>query len=139
MRFITKDSDYAVRALVCIAKSRDFVSAREISAKTKIPLPFLRRILRKLAEENIIESREGVSGGVRLKQNPHLIQLEKIVHIFQGDIKISDCLFRNKACPNRKTCTLRNKLKNIEKEIKKEFKKITIASLINNDYGGKNG
>ncbi|OQB73679.1 MAG: HTH-type transcriptional repressor NsrR [candidate division TA06 bacterium ADurb.Bin131] len=139
MRFITKDSDYAVRALVCIAKSRDFVSAREISAKTKIPLPFLRRILRKLAEENIIESKEGVSGGVRLKQNPHLIQLEKIVHIFQGDIKISDCLFRNKACPNRKTCTLRNKLKNIEKEIKKEFKKITIASLINNDYGGKNG
>ena len=59
MKLLTKETDYAVRALVYLAANRDrFVSSREISKEEEIPLPYLRRILQKLREEKIVRTVE---------------------------------------------------------------------------------
>ena len=131
MKLLTKDTDYAVRAVMYLARNKEgFKSSREIAGAEGIPLQFLRRIMQKLAKAGLVTSREGVSGGVKLKAGPEDIRVSDIINIFQGDIELSDCMFRRQLCANRATCVLRKRIKSIEAMVSREFEKVTIARLI---------
>jgi Rrf2 family protein len=137
MKLLTKDTDYAVRAIVYLARNDDgYRSSREISEQEGIPLQFLRRVLRRLAKAGLVTSREGVTGGVKLKAGPGEIRVSDIIRIFQGDIELSDCMFRKRLCANRATCVLRKRIKSIEMMVSREFEKVTIARLLS-DMEGK--
>ena len=136
MKLLTKDTDYAVRAIVHIARNSDvYTSSRRIAEAEGIPLQFLRAILRTLTREGIIVAREGARGGVKLKARPRDVRVSDIIKIFQGDIELSECMFRKRLCSKRSTCVLRARIKAIEKMVSREFEKVTIATLIN-DLGG---
>ena len=67
MKVLTKDTDYAVRAMMVLAQNHGRrVSSRKISEMQEIPYQFLRRIVQKLAKEGFVETREGSGGGVKL-------------------------------------------------------------------------
>lgn len=131
MKILTKDTDYAVRALILLASEKDvFLSAKKISKTLDIPYHFLRGILQKLIQKGFVESKEGVSGGVRIIKRPSKIRIIDLMRVFQGDFELSDCMFRQKICPDRKTCVLRKEIKRIENIVEKEFEKLTIGKLI---------
>jgi Rrf2 family cysteine metabolism transcriptional repressor len=132
MHLINKDTDYAVRALLVLAGAQgEYVSSRQIAEVQEIPLPFVRRILQILVREKLAESREGKRGGVRLIKDPGMIRLSDVIRMFQGEIQLSDCMFRKKLCPNRPNCVLRRRLGVIEQKMIDEFKWITIQALLN--------
>lgn len=131
MKLLTKDTDYAVRAIVNLARNPEgYRSSRIIAADEGIPLQFLRRILQKLTKAGLVISREGVNGGVRLKTRPKDIRVSDIIKIFQGDIELSECMFRKRLCAHRSTCVLRARIKTIEEMVNQEFEKVTIATLV---------
>ena len=131
MKLVTKESDYAIRAVLFLAQNTGrYVSSREISEKDYIPLRFLRKILIVLKGENIIETKEGKSGGLKLKKKADKISLKYLITLFQGDVQFTKCLFRGKVCHNRATCVLRKRILNIEEKVAREFEKITIKTLI---------
>lgn len=128
---MTKDTDYAVRAVMHLARRPEgYRSSREIARTEGIPLQFLRRILQKLARAGLVVSREGAGGGVRLKARPRDIRLTDIIRIFQGEIELSQCMFRKRLCAHRSTCVLRARIKAIEDVVNREFEKVTIAALV---------
>jgi Rrf2 family transcriptional regulator, cysteine metabolism repressor len=131
MKLLTKDTDYAVRALLVLARGdKEYVSAREISETERIPYSFMRKILLKLFKSGYVDSREGGKGGFKLKKKPSKVRLVDLIHSFQGNIRLSECMFRSKVCHNRATCILRKNINRIEKIVEKEFEKITIESLL---------
>jgi len=136
MQLLTKQTDYAVRALINLALTDFFKDTGRISQEEQIPYPFLRKILQKLSEENYVETKKGLNGGVRLAKPVSEITLTRLIELFQGEIELSSCMFRKKICDNRKKCVLRKKIKSIEKMVVEEFSGITIADLVK-EAGGK--
>jgi len=131
VKLLTKNTDYAVRALMALATSGDrFISAREISKKQDLPYQYLRRILRELIKNRIVLSREGGGGGFMLKMSPEKLYLVDIIKIFQGNIQLSECMFRNRICNKRSGCVLRKRINKIEKKVIAEFSGITIKTLL---------
>ena len=130
MKLITKETDYALRALLNLARDGGYMSSRTIAGKEGIPLHFLRRILQSLIKAGVIESKEGASGGVRLKARPADIRLTDIITIFQGRIQFSECIFRKKICTNHATCVIRRRLERIERTVADELGSTTIADLL---------
>jgi Rrf2 family transcriptional regulator, cysteine metabolism repressor len=131
MKLLTKQTDYAVRALLHIAMTHpNILSSRVISEENDIPLSFLRQIIKQLKAQGILSSRKGKMGGVYLLRNPEDISLEELVTIFQGPIRLTECLFRKTLCPNRPTCVLRSRLKKVEEKVKEEFSQITLEVLL---------
>jgi len=132
MKLLTKETDYVVRAVMNLAVNNKsgFISSREIADNEDIPFPFLRRILQRLTKEEIVESKEGIGGGVKLHARPGAIRISDLIKIFQGGIKISQCMFRNRLCENRRKCVLRKRLLKIEEKLVREFENITIESLL---------
>ncbi|MBF0253494.1 MAG: Rrf2 family transcriptional regulator [Candidatus Omnitrophica bacterium] len=137
MKLITKNTDYAIRAIIQVAMNdKEYISAAEISRNEKIPYQYLRKIIAELIKEKIFSSKEGTTGGVKLIKDKKKIMLVDLMNIFQGDVQLSECIFRNKFCHKRATCVLRKNIERIEKNVIKEFSGITIASLIK-EMGGK--
>ncbi len=132
MKLLTKESDYAIRALLLLARQPGkHVSSSAIAKAEHLPLQFLRRILRVLTKAGYVETKEGVAGGVMLIQPPGEIALSEIISLFQGVIQFTECLFRKKLCHNRATCVLRHRIMKIEETVSREFRDITIETLLN--------
>jgi len=131
MKLITKNTDYATRALIYLARAGErYVPSREISEKEGIPLNFLRRIIRELAREKLVETREGKAGGARLVVPGNKIELTRLIEIFQGKVSLLECIFRRKICPNRARCVLRARIKKIEDLVLGELAGITVGGLV---------
>ena len=132
MKIFRKETDYAVRTLVCLAMQgkADYVSATTLAKELGLPKNFLRRICSILIKAKILETSEGKYGGVRLIKKPKTITLLQLIELFEGKPELSDCTFRKKVCPNRKTCVLRKRILGIEAIVVREFSGITIQTLI---------
>lgn len=131
MKLISRNTDYAVRAVCYMArKNKDTVSAYELVKTLKIPRPFLRKILQALHKKGLLESYKGVGGGFRLARKPGKIYLVDLIEVFQGPIKLNECLFKKEICPNQRSCFLKRKIDAIEDYVILELKKITVESVI---------
>ena len=130
MKLITKDTDYAIRALCFIAvRKKEIVTAKKLVEVLNIPRPFLRNILQRLNKRKILKSYRGKSGGFLLTRPTNKILVTDVIKIFQGPVKLSEHVFQKGLCPNIRTCALKKRLDIIERHVTQELQRITIASL----------
>ena len=130
MKLINRDTDYAIRALSYIAQRKSkIISVSEIARELRIPRAFLRKILQILHKKGLLKSYEGRDGGFKLAVPAEKIILVNLIKIFQGPVKLVDCLFKKQICPDVRRCMLRDKIRYIEKLVASELKSITLASF----------
>lgn len=130
MKLITRNTDYALRALCYMSKRQDIVSVDELVEKLGVPRPFMRKILQQLNKEKILQSCRGQGGGFKLKRACGKIHIIDIMRIFQGQVSPDECLLRKDACPDRPKCILRKKLYLIKENVLRQLQRISVASLI---------
>ncbi|MFA6357816.1 MAG: Rrf2 family transcriptional regulator [Candidatus Omnitrophota bacterium] len=129
MKLITRNTDYALRAICYISKQKGIVAVDELVRKLDVPGPFMRKILQQLSKEKILESYKGQSGGFKLRVSPLKIYVIDIMRIFQGRFNLSECFLKKNICPDKGKCALSKKIHAIEENVFKQLKQISIASL----------
>ena len=133
MKLITRNTDYAVRALCYIAEQKqEVVSGDRLIKFLEMPRSFLRKILQTLTKEGLLNSSKGKDGGFSLAVSPEKITLIEIMKIFQGSIRLSEHKFKKSDCPHINDCLLKKKIDEIEKEVIAKLKAITISSILKN-------
>lgn len=131
MKMLTRNTDYAVRAMCYMAKKgRGVISVTELVASLKIPRPFLRKILQELTKKGLVKSYKGIGGGFKLGSSPDRIFLVDLIEVFQGPLCINECIFKKRACPNTSECPLKKRIDSIERKVEAELRTITIGSLL---------
>jgi Rrf2 family protein len=131
MKLINKDADYAIKALVEIAgRGGEVVSAAGLTRPLGLPWPYLRKILQTLAKAGLVRSSRGPRGGFVLAQQAGTIRLTDVIGVFQGRVRIHDCLFKPRRCPDVQTCPLRKTLDRLESRLVDELKAVTVADLL---------
>jgi Rrf2 family protein len=111
----------------------EFLSTAEISKLLSIPKPTLVKILQNLNMANIIETKEGKQGGIRLMKDPSKITvleifeaMEKGKPLFQTSFNI---LAEGKR-PNNAQKSIKKFLTDAEKQMKNELSKKTIEEIL---------
>jgi len=131
MKLINRDTDYSFKVLIYIVnRSPDLVSVPELNKELGIPGPFLRKILQILSKEGILNSLKGRNGGFQLALPPEKVTLKLLMQVFQGPVKLNDCLFRKHICQDVTSCPLKKKLDGLEDRMVSELQSITLASLL---------
>jgi len=131
MKLITRDSDYAIRALCFIAKNnRDIVPVGFLVKELGVPGPFLRKLLQVLQSKGVLKSFKGQGGGFSLKKLPRDIFITDVMRIFQGTFCLNECFLRKLVCPHTGNCPLRKRITKIESYVIRELSSINIQSLI---------
>jgi Rrf2 family protein len=131
MKIITRDTDYAVRALCYIAcRKDDVISVSDLVEKLGIPKPFLRKLLQMLQKEGLLESYKGKGGGFVLKATARDISLFDLIEIFQGPVQINEHIFKKEKCSHLNTCKIKKRIDVAQEHLIEELKSINIAQLI---------
>ena len=131
MKLITRETDYALRALCFIFQhKRKKFSVSMLVKELKVPKPFLRKILQVLNKRGILKSSKGRGGGFQAAKRADKVFLADLIEAFQGPLKLNECFFKKLACPNIKACVLRKKIDRMENYIIKELRSISVASLL---------
>ncbi|MCX5777614.1 MAG: Rrf2 family transcriptional regulator [Elusimicrobia bacterium] len=132
MKLITRNTDYAIRILVTMARRQDEAcsTAGYIHRDLGISLSFVRKIMQQLGKRGLLKSCKGKGGGFRIGRPPQEINIIEIITATQGPLRFNDCDDRPQSCRNWHTCLMRGALKEVERCVNGELNKITLASLV---------
>lgn len=97
---LTKRGDYAVRAMLALARGSDngLLSARRIADAMGIPVRFLPQVLADLARAGLVEAMPGRAGGYRLTRPATAISLLEVIEAVEGDSRRQSCVLRGGPC-----------------------------------------
>lgn len=106
---LTLTSKYAIRALLTLAKcepAEQFVLVKTLSEKSLVPAPYLAKIIKTLAAKDLLETKKGATGGVRLKQKSTAISFFDICSALHDPAATDACLLSKKACSHTSPCPM---------------------------------
>lgn len=86
---VSAKSDYALRALIEIARSADTdgpISAEQIGKRQDIPHGFLQSILADLRRSGVVMSQRGQSGGWRMARAPGDVSVADVIRAVDGPL-----------------------------------------------------
>ena len=97
---LTKRGDYAVRAMLALARGsgNGLLSARRISDAMAIPVRFLPQVLADLQRAGLVEATAGRAGGYRLVRDARTISLLDVIEAVEGDGRRQSCVLRGGPC-----------------------------------------
>ena len=132
MLFYGKPSQYAIRALLNIARNSPSPSlSKNIAKEEKLPKHFLSKVLKELVGARILDSRLGPGGGFWMKKNPSRVTLLQIVKIFEDiETPLKTCAIGWTRCSDEKPCSLHNEFKCVREDIRTYLEGTTLASLL---------
>lgn len=128
---ITRQADYAVRAMVYLAElpMDGRVATATISKEKDIPLPFLTKVISRLATAGLVVTSRGMGGGVSLARPPEEITLLQIIEAVDGPILLNHCLLRPGACDLEPSCAAHDVWVEIQAHLIQELKAVTMGEL----------
>ena len=136
---INRQTDYAVRVVLALAKSGEDVrlSSHHIQAEMLIPHALMARIVAQLAHAGLVNTFAGRDGGLMLPRPASQITLKDVVEAFEGPILLSECMQAKGEddCPFRSNCPVRSKWGRVQVAMLREMASITFEDLVQESLG----
>jgi Rrf2 family protein len=131
---ISKKAEYALRALVTIARQNKSWRIEELSARENIPIKYLEQILLALRHAGILTSKRGVGGGYALVRAASRISVGEIIRIFDGPVAPVPCAISGTAercsCPDPRYCAVRLVMTEITRDLTEALNERTIDEMV---------
>ena len=136
---INRQTDYAVRVLLALAKSGKGarLSSADIQREMLIPKAFMTRIVAQLSRTGLLNTFPGRDGGLMLPHSASQITLRDVVEAFEGPILLSACLQvkGEDDCPFQANCPVRPKWGRVQIAMLREMASITFEDLAKESLG----
>lgn len=105
---ITRQADYAVRAVMHLARNNEMRTATSVIAEEqKIPPSFLAKIISQLSIAGLLHTSRGARGGVTLARDAKEITLLEVIEAIDGPIQLNECVGEGGTCNFDINCPLR--------------------------------
>ena len=129
---ISKEADYALRAVLYLARLADHqqASTGTIAASEHIPVSFLAKIVARLSSARIIRTSRGARGGVSLDRPSEQITVLDVIEAIDGPIAIKECVLHSGRCPYGENCTLQPILCEAQAALVTRLQQTTFDQLI---------
>jgi Rrf2 family protein len=129
---ITRQADYAVRAVLYLAQKGDDkrASTSQIAQDQQIPPSFLAKIVSQLSVAGLLQTSRGARGGVSLARSPEQISLLEVVEAIDGPILLNECVDDNGACTFGDDCPMRPVWCDAQAELVQRLRTTSFASFV---------
>jgi Rrf2 family transcriptional regulator, iron-sulfur cluster assembly transcription factor len=128
---LTKRGDYAVRAMLALARGsgNGLLSARRIADAMAIPVRFLPQVLADLQRAGLVEAAPGRAGGYRLSRDAEAISLLDVIEAVEGDSRRRSCVLRGGPCGIDGHCDVHEVFFQGQEALRSTFAASTLADL----------
>jgi Rrf2 family protein len=129
---ITKQADYAIRAMVYLARLEPETRAatRHIAETQKIPPSFLAKIISQLSIAGLIHTSRGAHGGVLLARPAKDISMLNVIEAIDGPIALNDCTISTEACEYSGDCPVHSIWVDTQSDLVKRLGSTNFASFV---------
>jgi Rrf2 family protein len=129
----SRSAGYAVQALAYLAVQSPgrLTGAREIAEATRIPMPFLWKILRNLSRKKLVRSFKGVRGGYELARSAEGISIKQVLEAANHREALTECVLGLGPCQERHACVLHDVWAEMRERMDTLFSETTLAELSN--------
>ena len=129
MPLFSQTAEYALRAVAHLATQSDFTSTiPEMAAATQVTAPYLRKVLVKLREADIVQTQRGTGGGVRLLCKPNKLTLLEVINAVDPVARIERCPLG--IADHKHLCPMHSELDQALAEIEKVLSRRTLADIL---------
>ena len=129
----SKACEYGIKATIHISRQSQLgnrVSLKAVAREIDSPVAFTAKILQSLANNKIVVSKKGSSGGYEIADNAqNRITLYQIVDAIDGDSIYNGCGLGLKQCNEQKPCPIHFKFKAIRDDLKTMLQTTSIHEL----------
>jgi len=129
----TRATEYALLALVLIARENKPLGTDYLSKRLNISRSFLAKILQNLAKKGVLISYKGATGGFMLARPPEEISIKEITDAAEGrDVSVFDCALDQSYCPSNQGdfCTLWPFLNKLQTKVDNFLKELSLKDIM---------
>lgn len=129
---MTKQADYGIVLMTHLASAHDRqqVSAPDLGAETRIPLPMVSKILKLLVRAGLLISHRGVKGGYALARPAREISVAALIEALDGPIAFTECIEEAPgSCSQESVCGVKENWQKINAVVRLALESITLADL----------
>jgi FeS assembly SUF system regulator len=129
---ISKLTDYGFVLLLTLAE-RPFgatSNARELAEATHLPFPMVGKVLKTLAQAELLVSHRGAKGGYALARPPEAITVAEIIQALEGPIALVECNAGPGHCEQERSCQVRDPWQRIHSTILTTLSHLTLRGLV---------
>jgi Rrf2 family transcriptional regulator, nitric oxide-sensitive transcriptional repressor len=127
---LSQTVEYALRAMVYLAASDGEPQPTEqIAEKTKVPAPYLAKVLQNLTRKGLVRSQRGVRGGFLLARRPEDITILDVVNAVDPIQRIRTCPLELKSHGVR-LCPLHFRMDRALALVEEAFRASTLAEVL---------
>jgi Rrf2 family protein len=129
---ITRQADYATRAILYLARNRNGkrVATSQVAKEQKIPSSFLAKIISQLSIAGLLHTSRGAQGGISLARNPEQITLLQVIEAIDGPIQLNVCVGREDVCALEGNCPIQSVWCDVQNELITKLRNTNFAELI---------
>jgi len=129
---ITKQADYALRAMMYLAKlpTNQKAATSQIAEEQAIPPSFLAKIISQLSIAGLIHTSRGARGGVSLAVTPENISVLDVVEAIDGPLALNECTLNPSICPMGDGCPLHSVWCEAQVELVSKLRNTSFASVV---------
>jgi FeS assembly SUF system regulator len=130
---ISKLTDYGTVILACLASQADRLwTAGEVAERTRVGLPTVSKLLKKLQRSGLVISTRGSHGGYQLACPPNEISAARILDALEGPFAITECSGQHSTCGIEANCRAWQR---VNGAIRRALTDITLAQLAGLERG----
>jgi Rrf2 family protein len=130
---ISKKAEYALRALVVMAREPRCHQIQALSRTENIPVKFLEQILLALRHAGVLSSKRGVGGGYTLRVDPSRITVGEVIVLLDGPLAPVPCAAAKPneecSCPDPRTCSVRLFMTEVREKLEQQLGATSIEDL----------
>ncbi|MBI2881972.1 MAG: Rrf2 family transcriptional regulator [Candidatus Tectomicrobia bacterium] len=127
---LSQTAGYAIKALSCLAKNHPAsMAAKNVSACTGIPLPYLSKFIRTLKDNGLIKAKRGYHGGFTLARPANTITLLDVAHAVDGPDVPPRCMLGFQECTDERSCPTHSFWKEERARIEAVLRETTVADV----------
>ncbi len=128
---ITRQADYALRAMLYLAKlpPNQRAATSQIAEIKKIPPSFLAKIISQLSIAGLIHTSRGARGGVTLARDANDISVLEVVEAIDGPIALNGCTVSPEGCPFSAECPIHTLWCDTQTELVEKLRKTNFADF----------
>ena len=127
---ISKLTDYGTVILACLAQQPErMLTATEVSERTRIGLPPVSKLLKKLQRAGLVVSTRGSHGGYQLSGPASESTAARILDAREGPLALTECSAAHGSCGIEGNCRVGHTWQRVNAAIRRALTDITLAQL----------
>ena len=127
---ISKLADYGTMVMVYLAQHPTLLlNASVIAGKIHLSVPTVSKLLKLLAQANLVLSQRGTKGGYQLSRQASAISVAQIITAVEGHQGLTECSHHAGDCSLEHVCAIRDNWQVISRVITNALDSVTLEQL----------